>query len=135
MYILMTSAAQGTARVGNRVRNFLLYALFAVVIAFGGLKITFTVEDTWGHDAFIRWGGLAAFTLGLFALFVGDSEKLLRKWRFWVVTAILLAVHLAAFAIVLTYVQEWKLMWFMVMVVEYPLFLLIRGRFVSPEPR
>ena len=132
VYILMTSAAQRAASHGNRVKAFLLYALVSIVIVFAGLKITFAVEGKWGHDAFIRWGGLAAFTIGLFGLFMGDSEKFLRKWRFWGVTSILLTGHLAVFAIVLTHVEEWKLMWFMVMVVEYPLFLFLRDRFVGP---
>ena len=131
----MSSAAQTTTRTRHPVRNFLLYALVAVVIAFGGLKITFAVEGKWGHDAFIRWGGLAAFTLGMFGLFIGDSEKFLRRWRFWGIILILLAGHLAAFAIVLTHVDEWKLMWFMVMVVEYPLFLFVRDRFIEPPQK
>lgn len=130
----MTSTAPMTSRSHHRVRNFLLLVFVGVLVAFAFLGIVFAVEDRWGHDAFIRWGGLAGFTLGLFGLFVGDSEKLLRRWRFWAVTVVLLAVHLAAFAIVLTRVEEWRLMWFMVMVVEYPLFLFVRDRFVGPEP-
>lgn len=128
----MTSAAKRAPRIRDRVRNSLLYALLSVLIAFAGLEITFGVEDKWGHDAFIRWGGLAGFTLGLFALFVRDSETFFGTWRFWVVTAVLLAGHLAAFAVILTHVEEWKLMWFMVMVIEYPVFLFLRTSFASP---
>jgi hypothetical protein len=114
------------------VRNTLLFVLLCVLVSFAFLGLVFLVEDRWGHDTFIRWGGLAGLTLGLFGLFVTDSEKFLRESRFWVVTAILLVGHLAAFAIVLTHVEEWKLAWFMVMVVEYPLFLFLRDRFVLP---
>jgi len=97
------------------------------------LKIAFVVQDRWGHEAFIRWDGLAGFTLFLFGLFVAESEKFLRKWRFWVVTAILLMGHLAAFAMVLTHVGEWKLSWFIVMVIEAPLFFFVRDKFVLPR--
>ena len=128
----MTSAARTTTRIRDRVRNSLFFVLLCVLVAFAFLGMAFVVEDRWGHDAFIRWGGLAGFTLGLFALFVSDSEKFLRRRRFWMVTAILLAGHLAAFEVVLTHVEEWKLMWFMVMVVEYPLFLFLRDKFVLP---
>jgi hypothetical protein len=76
-------------------------------------------------------GGLGGFTFGIFGLFVGDSAKVLREWRFWVLVAILLLAHLTAFVIVLSHVEEWKLTWFMVMVVEYPLFLFLRDKFVS----
>jgi len=94
------------------------------------LRIAFAVQDKWGHDGFIRWDGLAGFTLGLFGLFVAESQKFLRKRRFWVVTGILLMGHLAVFAIVLTHVEEWKLGWFMLMVFEYPLFFFLRNNFV-----
>jgi hypothetical protein len=104
--------------------------LLGAVVALVFLKIGFVVEDNWGHDAFIRWFGVAGFTLAVFALFVCNSEKLLRNWRFWTLSATLLAIHLTGFAIVLTHVEEWKLSWFMVMVIEYPVFLLLRDKFV-----
>ena len=127
----MTATAQRVPR-SHRVRNALLFFLLCVLIAFVFIKITFVVEDRWGHDAFIRWDGLAGFTLGLFGFFLGESEKLLRQWRFWVVTLILLAAHLVAFTIVLTHIEEWKLMWFMVMVIEYPGFVFVRDWFIEP---
>jgi peptidoglycan/LPS O-acetylase OafA/YrhL len=130
----MMSAAQPPIR--NRARRkYLFYVFFAflcVLTAFTLIEITFVVEDRWGHDAFIRWGGLTGFTLLLFGFLVGDSQKFLRKWWFWVMTAILLVGHLAVFAIVLTHVEEWKLTWFMVMAIEYPLFLFLRDKFVLP---
>ena len=128
----MTSAARTNTRTRHRVRNALLFSLLCVVIAVVQLKIGFMVLDRWGDDGFIRWGGLAGFTLVLFGCFVGDSEKFLRERRFWVVTAVLLSAHLAAFAIILTHVAEWKLTWFMVMVIEYPVFLFFRDKFVLP---
>lgn len=130
----MTSASQRVADKHSRGRTVLswLFFIFAgAIVALVGLKLTFVVQGRWGHDAFIRWGGLTGFTLGLFALFVSESEKFLRKSRFWVMTAILLAVHLAVFGMILTRVEEWKLMWFMVMVLEYPLFRFFRERFVT----
>jgi hypothetical protein len=111
-------------------RTYILLTLVAVIIAILFLKIVFVVQDKWGHDAFIRWGGLVGFTLGIFGLFVGHSEQVLQEWRFWVLIAILLVVHLVAFAIVLSNVEEWKLTWFMGMVIEYPVFLFLRNKFV-----
>src|ERR1035441_609414 len=116
-----------------RGRDYFLLILLGTIIFLVFLKIAFAVQNKWGHDAFIRWDGLAGFTLGLFGLFVAESEKFLRKRRFWVLTAVLLVVHLAAFAIVLTHAAEWKLMWFMVMVLEYPVFVLFRSRLPNPS--
>jgi peptidoglycan/LPS O-acetylase OafA/YrhL len=126
----MTSLVRRTASIFTKTN--LLICVLSVLVVFASLKFTFVIEDRWGHDAFIRWGGLAGFTLGLFGLFVADNEKFLRKWRFWVVTAILLMGHLAAFVILLSHVDEWKLPWFMVMVIEYPIFIFLRDIFVSP---
>ena|ERR1035437_20028 len=125
----MSSAARRANR-DLRARDYFLLILLGVLIFFVGLKIAFVVLDKWGHDAYIRWDGLAGFTLGLFVLFIAESEKFLRKWRFWLLVAILLAVHLTGFAIVLTHVEEWRLTWFMVMVFEAPLFFFLRNRFV-----
>jgi hypothetical protein len=124
----MTSAAQRTNRIRSRVRDYVLY----VLIAFAFLGITFVIEDKWGHDAFIRWGGLAGFTLGLFGYFASDSRQYLRLRQFWALTAILLAVHLAGFVILLTRLDEWQLMWFTVMVFEYPVFIILRSRLPYP---
>jgi nicotinamide riboside transporter PnuC len=114
-----------------RARDYFLLILLGTLIFLVFLSIAFAVQDKWGHDAFIRWDGLAGFTLGLFGLFVAESKKFLRKLRFWAVTAILLMGHLAAFAIVLTHVEEWKLSWFMVMVIEAPLFFFLRDKLDS----
>jgi hypothetical protein len=124
----MSSTTRQSTRFSARTYLHLIVLGALVFLVF--LKIAFVVEDKWGHDAFIRWDGLAGFTLLLFGFFVCDSEKLLRKWRFWVMTAILMMGHLAAFAIVLTHVEEWRLSWFMVMVIEAPLFYFIRNKFV-----
>jgi len=114
-----------------RAKGYLLFALLGGFISLVLLRIAFMVEDLWGHEAFIRWDGLGGFTLGLFGLFVCDSEKFLRKPRFWVMVAILLVLHLVVFILILTHVDEWKLTWFMVMVTEYPPFLLLRERFAT----
>jgi hypothetical protein len=127
----MSSAARRANR-DLRTRDYFLLILLGILIFLVFLRIAFVVVDKWGHDAFIRWDGLAGFTLGLFGLFVAESEKFLRKWRFWLLVAILLAAHLTGFAIVLTHAEEWRMTWFMVMVFEYPIFFFLRNKFVCP---
>lgn len=124
------SRARRIASVPTRAKRYLVLGLLGAIVALVFLKIGFAVEDNWGHDAFTRWFGLGLFTLGLFAFFVCNNEKLLRNWRFWALSVTLLAIHLAGFAIVLIHAEEWKSSWFMVMVIEYPLFLLLRDKFV-----
>jgi hypothetical protein len=127
VYILVRLEPRRATR-DFRARDYFLFILLGALIFFVGLKITFVVVDKWGHDAYVRWDGLACYTLGLFGFFVCDSVKFLRKWRFWVLTAVLLVVHLAAFAIVLAHAAEWKMIWFMVMVLEYPVLVFFRNR-------
>lgn len=110
-------------RIRSRVIDYVLY----VAITFAFITPVFLIQDKWGHDAFIRWGGLAGFSSLLFGYFVSDSRPFLRERRFWLLTALLLATHLALFIAMLTQVDEWRLMWFTGMALEYPVFLFFRG--------
>lgn len=131
----MNSVVHRANRIVVRARKYLLFVLICIIVALVFLRIVFVIEDGWGHDAFIRWGGLSGFTLATFGLFIGDSQKFLRMQRFWVLVAVLLVGHLAIFAMVLTHVEEWKLSWFMVMVIEYPFFIVLRHKLVNvPRP-
>jgi len=78
------------------------------------------------HDTYIRWGGLGLDTAVLFTFFLYHSRQFLRKQRFWLLTASLLIVHLAAWAALLSQVDEWKLAWFTIMVLEVPVFFYLR---------
>ena len=89
--------------------------------------MTFGVQAEWGHEAFIRWGGLTGFTSVLFGYFISQSRLYLRVTRFWILAAVLLAVHLLAFAVLLSFLGEWRLMWFAVMIFEYPAFAYLRN--------
>jgi hypothetical protein len=95
-----------------------------VLIIFFGLSVS--------HDVYIRWGGLALATVVLFGLFINDSREFFRKWRFWALTVLLLAVHLTVFGIVLTNIGQWKLIWFMAMVLEVPVLEFSRNRLKDP---
>lgn len=135
MSILMTSSDHTRGNSRHNVRNYLLIILLSFPIAFAFLAMVFVVEGRWGDEAFIRWGGLAGFTIVSFGFFIGNSEKVLRQRRFWVLFGIFLVAHLTVFAIVLSRVEEWRLPWFMVMVFEYLPFRFLRHKFVKPRLR
>jgi hypothetical protein len=117
------------AHVRSRVRDFVLY--IAIGFAFVGVLIAVAPSSV-SHDAFIRWGGLAFMTAILFGYFISNSGQFLREWKFWALTAILLSVHLVAFAVILTHVDEWKLIWFSGMAIEYPMLIFFRSRLPFP---
>jgi hypothetical protein len=125
------SAGSRTHRVG-RIRSRVIDYVLYIAITFAFFAMVFVVQGKWGHDAFIRWGGLAGFTLILFGYFVGNSRSRLRERPFWLLAALLLTTHLALFVFILSHVDEWRLMWFTGMALEYPVFLFFRG--ILPEP-
>jgi len=76
---------------------------------------------------FIRWGGLVLYTTFIFGFFINDSRRFFRERRFWQLTTSLLAVHAATFLAILLRIDEWKLLWFNVMILELPPFMLLRN--------
>lgn len=76
---------------------------------------------------YIRWGGLLLFTIFIFGFFINASRKYLRERRFWLLTSLLLGMHVAAFITILLRIDEWKLLWFNVMLFELPPFLFLRN--------
>ena len=124
----MESIAKSASHRRSRVKDYAVY----VLITFAFLGGVFILESKWGHETFIRWGGLAGFTAVLFGYFLSESRRFAREWQFWSLSLVLLAGHLTAFSIVLTHVEEWRLMWFLVMAVEYPIFVFLRSRLL-PE--
>ena len=125
----MISNTQRAAHIRSRVRDYVLY----VAITFVFLGAVFVVEGKWGHEAFIRWGGLAIMSAALFGYFISNSRQFFPRWQFWSLTAILLSVHLTCFAILLTHVVEWKWIWFTGMSFEYPVFTFFRSRLPQPS--
>ena len=47
--------------------------------------------------------------------------------QFWLLTAFLLAVHVAAFLAILLRINEWMVLWLNVMILELPPFFLLRN--------
>ena len=112
-----------THRLRSRVIDYVLYIAIAFALVFFAI-----LSSKWSHEAFIRWGGLVFCTSCLFGYFVQESREFLRSRRFWKTTATLLAVHLLLFAAILTTAEAWRLPWFVVMAVEYPVLLFFRDR-------
>jgi len=125
----MNSDTQRATHIRSRIRDYVLY----VVITFAFIGTGIVVDSKWGNDAFIRWHGLTGFTAGLFGYFISNSGQFLREKKFWVLTAILLLVHLAGFIIVLSHVDEWRLTWFIGMAIEYPVLVFFRSRLPNPS--
>ncbi len=101
----------------------IIVPVVVVVLILGAVFRSFV-----SHDAYIRWGGLALDTAVVFWFFISYSRQYLREPRFWALATSLLCAHLVAWIVLLMHVDEWKLMWFSVMIFELPLFFHLRDR-------
>lgn len=115
----------------NRMRDFAFYVAIAVAV---GITAIVVAQTSLGHETFIKWGGLIINTLVLFGYFIADSRSLWRCLSFWLLVCALLSIHLAVFSALLVHIVQWKLIWFMVMYLEIPVFVLCRKRFLSGIP-
>jgi hypothetical protein len=102
--------------------------LIIVPTVIGVFILGFFLELAAGREAFMKWGGLTFFTAAIFGIFIKHSPRYFRSRRFWLLTSLLLAAHLTAFAIILTHVETWRLTWFVVMVLELPVLVFLRNR-------
>jgi hypothetical protein len=108
-----------------RLRDFAIYVAISAAVVSAALV---TARSDISHEALIRWGGLAVNTCVLFGYFIADSKRLFGRLLFWILTVCLLLAHLAAFGVVLHYVSEWRLVWFLVMYLEAPILVACRDR-------
>jgi hypothetical protein len=104
------------------MRDVLIIAPIVLVVSAAFIAFAFLVSG----DTYIRWGGLGVNTAIIFAFFIYHSRKFLRARKFWFLTASLLTAHLVIWILLLSHIGEWKLAWFLIMVLEVPAFLYLR---------
>ena len=69
-----------------------------------------------------RWVGLGAYTVFGFGVIASDFRSQLRERRFWLYFGSLLAAHVTAYAVLLSRLEEWRLIWFLpVSLAEFPM--------------
>ena len=119
-------------RQSHRLRDVGLYIAIGLGVAMVALVIA---QSDISHEAFIRWGGLIVNTSVLFGYFIAGSRRFFRKLSFWALTTVLLSLHVVVFVLILTHVNQWKLIWFMVMVLEVPILLFSRNWFLKTSTR
>lgn len=94
----------------NRARDYLIY------ISIGLALVGFVIwgASHWGpvHQSAIKWIGLAGTTPILFGYALSEYRPNWHQPRFWGVVLILLAAHLGAFALILSHVDRWGLLGF-----------------------
>ena len=115
----MKSSGSRKERISARVRDYLSYIGIALAI---GVATVFMAIFGMREDAFIRWGELLLFTVPLFGYFIALHRREFQRPMFWFLTAVFLSAHLTIFAIILTHIAHWRLIWFLPMYLEAPVF-------------
>jgi hypothetical protein len=107
-----------------RIRDVLLMVLLIVlaICLFVGISVRF------GHDAGIKWGGLAMDSCLFFVFLLYKSRDHFRRRYFWVLTGVFVGVHFLGWVILLSHVEKWGLLSFGIMAFEVPLFNHLRDR-------
>jgi hypothetical protein len=101
--------------------------LVPVILGFFLLQVALAVLL---GDQALRWGGLLVNSAILFAYFIQDSDEQRHSKAFWRLTSVLLITHFIFFGLIISRADEWKPVWFMVMVPELAFFVAIRNRTV-----
>lgn len=76
----------------------------------------------------LRWAGLLVNTAIMFGYFTYDSREKHDDRTFWLLCLLLLSLHLMVFGFVISIANEWKPVWFMLMVPEFVIFVALRNR-------
>ncbi len=110
---------------GRIVRRALLYVGLAVA-SLTAFALIFALLVYTGHTSYLEhggWIGLLVYTSGLFWVTIRQSRDYWHRLGFWVTVAGLLVLHVLAFVAILHAYPQWRMIWFMpVIVVEGGLF-------------
>jgi len=96
----------------KRARDFLLYIVVGITV---GLSIAWYAwrSDGSGTELIGKWVGLAGETMILFGYAIRAHRRFVRRLSFWLVILALLGVHLSVFIVILSKVEHWKVLWFL----------------------
>lgn len=117
------SAGTAARPARSRLADFALLVLTALTAAIALLGVGLAL----GADAFLRWGGLAAFSAVFFGVGLRISEYK-RTRRFRIFFALFVAAHFALWVIILRGSPTWRLFWFAPMIFEVPIYTRIYVR-------
>jgi hypothetical protein len=105
-----------------QIRNLAL--LFAIAGGFILTAVLFRARV--GHDVYLRWGGLMLTIIVVFGGLVRKSREFYRLRSFWMLVSIFVCSNLVIFGFILSRSNEWKLPWFGFILIEVPIFFVIR---------
>ena len=98
---------------GTTIGDLFLYT--AIGLAVAGFALLFAVYSarTGGSGQLpLRWLGFAGETVILFGYMLGATRPYWKNRRFWLGFIGFLVFHTLGYAVVLTRVEQWPLMWF-----------------------
>ncbi len=119
--------SQKHRHVRSRVRDFALYILIGLVF---GITAIVLGRSSISAKAANQWVSVIFFTSILYGTFIGLNRSLYRTRSFWILTVVLLSLHLAFFITMVAQVDQWRPVWSAVMFFEAPILDALKDRFV-----
>jgi hypothetical protein len=96
--------------------------LILLALGIGAVMYWAVVARHMSADSFGRWGGLAIFTVLTFWYVLKKCKAHWKKRAFWAVASGLLVLHLMCYGLLLSSVEHWNDVWFLVIsTVEGPI--------------
>jgi hypothetical protein len=94
----------------SKIRDWLIYVGVGLAVV---ASIIIYANSTGNRGEFpTRWVGLVVNTALVFWILIKQRRALWHELSFWLTVLALLAVHSAAFTVVLLKAEEWPLVWF-----------------------
>jgi hypothetical protein len=118
-------ALSSKAPVHLRIGRLFLYAVI------GFFLIILAVQLPIDTDQLVRWTGLVGGTAVLFWNLVKRAEPSDRTRQFWLLFSVLLAIHCVALVLVMTRLPQFKPIWLIAMIAEYPLLMSARNMIIA----
>lgn len=119
---------RGRSRLRSRLRDYVLYVVIALAIGAVGVFLGLSnIDQTTAN----LWTSVVFFSAVLFGAFIAANRSLFRTRSFWILTTILLLLHLTIFSMLVIQVAQWRPIWSAVMFLEAPLLEFFKMKFVG----
>jgi hypothetical protein len=105
-----------------------------IALAIGAVAVFLGLSNI-DQRTFNLWTSVALFTAVLFGAFIAANRSSLRTRSFWILTIVLLSLHLAIFSTLVIQVRQWRPIWSAVMFLEAPLLAFFKMKFVGGKRR
>lgn len=127
-HVKMKPTSQKYSHFRSRVRDFALYILISLACVITPIVL---MQSGVNAKATNQWFTIIFFTSILYGAFIAANRSLFRMRSFWILTVVLLSLHLVFFITMVTQIDQWRPIWSAIMFFEAPILDTLKSRFIS----